>query len=221
MVNVCDHLKMDRATADAAMAEVVASGFALYDPRAEVVFVCKALKYQAPKGTKSIPGAVNALDQIKGSPRLFWAFLGAAEHYAPDFAAAVRSRYGIDSDWRNGSPIEGASMDHRRGIDGAYADEPPLALAPTPSPRELPAESSTSAVDIEGDELAELCHLHARLVLERDPSRSVAPDGHVWRDACSSLLETYTPAELAERIRACAGEARSMPELRVWLESNS
>ena len=141
MVNVCDHLKMDRATAEAAMAEVIAEDFAQYDPRAEVVFVCKALKYQPPKGPKSIPGAVNALDQIKGSPRLFWAFLGAAEHYAPEFAAAIRTRYGIDPDWRSGNPVDDAGEPIGRGIDGASMghpisnrDDPPLALALAPTP---------------------------------------------------------------------------------------
>lgn len=67
--------------------------FALYDSDAEVVLICKALKYHPPKGIKSIRGALKVLDGVHDAPVLFDRFVAAADRYAPEFASAIRERY--------------------------------------------------------------------------------------------------------------------------------
>lgn len=70
-------------------------GFCVYDMKVRAVLICKALKYHPPKGSRSIQGAINALDAVHGAPALFERFRAAAGHYAPEFAAAIRKRYGL------------------------------------------------------------------------------------------------------------------------------
>jgi hypothetical protein len=97
-VLAADHLALTPDRLTAAFTAVAGASFAHYDHDAEVVFIEKGLKYNAPKGVKSITGAVSALDSTHGSPDLFVRFLAAADHYAPEFASAIRERYGIVPD---------------------------------------------------------------------------------------------------------------------------
>ena len=197
-VLLTSHLRWSDERTGAALAAL--AFFATYDQAAQVVLIHKRLKFEAPAG-KQVLGAVRALERVQDSPALFWRFLEAADRYAPGFAAAIREHYGI----RSGTPSKGYP--------------PQLNSISTPTQITTPEVSDLSGSN-EGGEVAELCHLHAGLVLQRDPTREVAPDGHIWRDTCSTLLQTYTPADLAARIRECDGAARSMPKLRIWLESN-
>lgn len=92
---VCDDLNWDRSRVDAALQVLQEAGFASYDPAARVVLIHKALKYHPPKGKPSITGALKVVVGVQGSPALFEQFLAAADKYAPDFAAAIRSHYGL------------------------------------------------------------------------------------------------------------------------------
>ncbi|MDR5728414.1 MAG: hypothetical protein RB191_13385 [Terriglobia bacterium] len=90
---------------EAALAEIIGTDFADYDDGARLVFVCKGLKYHAPMhGRPTIKGALNVLEKAKGSSRLFGRFLEAADKYEPEFAAAIRSKYGLPE-----GPYQGAS----------------------------------------------------------------------------------------------------------------
>jgi hypothetical protein len=89
----------------AALAELMTTGFADYDEPSRLVFVCKGLKYHAPiRGRSSIKGALNVLENAKGSHRLFARFLEAAEKYEPEFGAAIRKFYLLPE-----GPYQGAS----------------------------------------------------------------------------------------------------------------
>lgn len=97
-VLVLDHLGWTPGRFQASLDELATAGFAHYDEAAEVVFVARALKYHAPTGIKSVRGAIAALDSVQDAPDLFGRFLASADHYAPEFADAIRHRYGIRSD---------------------------------------------------------------------------------------------------------------------------
>lgn len=92
-----DHTGLTPERLDDAFAELEEAEFATYDADAEVVFINKALKYHPPKGIKSIRGALKVLDGVHDAPVLFGRFVGAADRYAPEFAAAIRGRYGLGS----------------------------------------------------------------------------------------------------------------------------
>jgi hypothetical protein len=99
-----DDLHWTRERWDAAIAELIKADFADYDEKARLVFIVKALKYHAPiHGPKSIKGALNVLEEAKGSPRLFSRFLEAADHYESALAAAIRHQYKLEP-----GPYEGA-----------------------------------------------------------------------------------------------------------------
>jgi hypothetical protein len=89
----CDDLGWDRERLEQALQVVQDAGFASYDATARVVLIHKALKYHPPKGRPSITGALKAVVSVQGSPALFDHFLAAADKYAPDFAAAIRTHY--------------------------------------------------------------------------------------------------------------------------------
>lgn len=95
---VVDHLGLTPDALTGAFSALSGVGFADYDQGAEVVFIERALKYNPPRGVKSIAGAVSVLDSTHGSPALFDRFLAAADKYAPDFADAIRERYEIVAD---------------------------------------------------------------------------------------------------------------------------
>jgi hypothetical protein len=86
------------------MAELVETDFADYDETSRLVLIAKALKHHQPiRGPKTIKGALNVLEQAKGSPRLFGKFLAAADRYEREFADAIRSKYELEP-----GPYEGA-----------------------------------------------------------------------------------------------------------------
>jgi hypothetical protein len=64
------------------VAKLVERGFCDYDQDAEVVFVCKSLKHQAPKGTPRLKGAAKAIARVP-STRLMGPFFEACRRYAP------------------------------------------------------------------------------------------------------------------------------------------
>jgi hypothetical protein len=105
LVLVLDHLGWDRDQFDAAMSELHGAEFATYSYEAEAVFVVRALKYTPPKGISSIRGALSMLQNVDGAPELFDRFLAAADKYAPEFAAAIKDRYGLARE----APLRGAT----------------------------------------------------------------------------------------------------------------
>lgn len=66
-----------------ALEQLIADEFLMYDPEAEVVFVCNSLKYQAPKTERQIKGAVNALSEVPPNA-LEEPFRNAVQTYAPE-----------------------------------------------------------------------------------------------------------------------------------------
>lgn len=80
------------------------------DEDAEVVFVCHGLKYNPPRGTPSIRGALKSLDETTDAPKLFEAFVSAARRYAPPFADAIAERYGLNFEHMVG-PLSNAPRD--------------------------------------------------------------------------------------------------------------
>lgn len=93
---VPDDLMWDHERTRAALAELMASDFVDIDEKARVVLIVKALKYTKQiSGPPSLKGALNKLDKVNGSPRLFARFLDGAEKYQPDLAHAIRSHYSL------------------------------------------------------------------------------------------------------------------------------
>lgn len=63
-------------------------GFCAYDDTSETVLLVKALKYDAPAGSKQIAGAINRLADVPPTP-LFAQLRDAAATYSPDFCKAL------------------------------------------------------------------------------------------------------------------------------------
>jgi hypothetical protein len=105
LVLVLDHLTWDHERFDAAIDELDAAEFATYSYDAEAVLIVKAMKYTPAKGQPSIRGALSSLETVDGAPELFDRFLAAADKYAPEFAAAIRLRYGLAAE----APLRGAA----------------------------------------------------------------------------------------------------------------
>jgi hypothetical protein len=76
-----------------AWGELEAADFAHYNPKAQVVFITRALKYQPPAGPKQVTGALRQIVSVGGAPELFARLWAAAEKYAPDLSAALKARY--------------------------------------------------------------------------------------------------------------------------------
>jgi hypothetical protein len=71
------------------MARLLEGRFIEYDDRAEVVFVCNALKYHEPKSERQIKGAISALEEVPSTP-LLGSFLSVAETHAQTLAKEIR-----------------------------------------------------------------------------------------------------------------------------------
>lgn len=69
-------------------AELITDGFAKYDAEARVVFVCKALAYQAPANKNGFISAARRLVKLPHTP-LFADLLEAAREHCPPFAEAL------------------------------------------------------------------------------------------------------------------------------------
>lgn len=150
-------------------------GFALYDDDTQTVLIVKAIKYDAPKGEKSVKGAINALGDVPPTP-LFATLLSVARQYAPELADGIEN-----PEWN--APVK----DHLRAIEGASKghSETPKASSSSSSPPQAhahppggEAEASTNGHD-------------PRRLAER------------WRDyAVNELGLQLPPAErLSERFR--------------------
>jgi hypothetical protein len=88
-----DDLRWSREQWEDALAELTKASFCDFDEPGRVMFICKALKYHKIRGPASTQGALNVLGATHGSARLFALFLEAADHYEPEFAAAIRAKY--------------------------------------------------------------------------------------------------------------------------------
>jgi hypothetical protein len=91
-----DELRWSSARFSAALDELAKTDFIQYDADAQNVLILKALKYNAPRRGNHTKGSVNALEKVQDSPELFDRFLALADRYAPEFAWAIRDRYGIE-----------------------------------------------------------------------------------------------------------------------------
>jgi hypothetical protein len=101
-------------TVDDALRAIERDKFAAYDRDAQVVFVCKALSYQAPSTDKQVIGAVGSLERVPDTG-LWPLFLDACQQWAPKlFAAAKGMRSECDPNAiREGSSITSISDTHR------------------------------------------------------------------------------------------------------------
>jgi hypothetical protein len=144
---VAADLGLSTQEVDDAFAEVLAAGFAEYDSDAEVVFVCRRLKYHTPSGAKSVTGAINAVEAVPTSP-LFGAWALSADRYAsegtvnsktgelvPSLAEALRKRW-PDRDWPAFMPTT------RAPSKGQQTPEPVPTPQPVPTPEAEPFEIS-------------------------------------------------------------------------------
>lgn len=64
---------------------LLTDGFVMYDDDAEVILLPNALAYHTPKSENHIKGAMNALQLVPNTPKLWPYFLLAARRYAPRF----------------------------------------------------------------------------------------------------------------------------------------
>ena len=71
------------------MARLLEDRFIEYDQKAEVVFVCNALKYHEPKSERQVKGAISALEEVPTTP-LLASFLSVAETHAQTLAKELR-----------------------------------------------------------------------------------------------------------------------------------
>jgi len=86
-----------------AMQRLIEAGFIRYDEASRVVFVCRALKYQAPKSARQVKGAIASLQEVPDTP-LLDDFLQAAERWAPELYEALVGLADSDSNgYRDGS----------------------------------------------------------------------------------------------------------------------
>jgi hypothetical protein len=107
------HLRWTASRFTKALDALRVADLAMYDETAEAVLVLRGLKYNPPKGGPSIKGALKRLDEVQDTPELFAAFLAAADKYAPDFARAIRERYGL-SDGACAGPLRKRTLAHPR-----------------------------------------------------------------------------------------------------------
>jgi hypothetical protein len=113
-----------RAVEDA-VATLERDGFAAYDAEAQVMFVCKALKYQSPSTEKQVIGAVSSLERVPETV-LWERFLSACADWAPRLADELAKQPGADP---NATRIPFGS--HSTG--SGNASEPDSDIARTPS----------------------------------------------------------------------------------------
>jgi hypothetical protein len=130
-------LGWDAPRLERAFAELAETDFAHFDATAEVVFISRALKYQPPRGPKSVAGAVADVELTQGAPELFARFWRAAERYAPELADGLRERYPN----YDGTPFDGPSADAGSPFDGASGIGSPT---PTPTPTPTPISNAAA-----------------------------------------------------------------------------
>jgi hypothetical protein len=123
-------------TVFAVLGSLIEAGFVAYDEATETVFLCKALKYEAPAGPKQIQGAISRLADVPPSP-LFAQLRGAAEKHAPEFCKA------LDDALAHGD------LQHHRGP----TDTPPKGY---PNPIDSSSSNSSSSSSSVGDALPSL-----------------------------------------------------------------
>lgn len=73
--------------------ELVDTGFMEWDPDAEVVLICQALRYQSPANPNMVKAAMKKLEAMGDTP-LVWSFLRLAERFCEPLAVALRERFG-------------------------------------------------------------------------------------------------------------------------------
>jgi hypothetical protein len=118
VVLATDELQWTRERLQMAVLELEMCGFARYDLGAQAVFIVRALKFHPPRGPKQIVGAVSKVAEVRDSGGLFWAFLEAADRYAPEFAAALRDRYpGMEPPQRKGYPLTESESETDREVE--------------------------------------------------------------------------------------------------------
>lgn len=91
---MADDLMWPVAKVRKALARLRKDGFLQHDPEADVVFLCNALKYQAPKSAKQVKGALTVLAEVPTSS-CHPAFIEACDTHAPALAKALAM--GIDT----------------------------------------------------------------------------------------------------------------------------
>lgn len=188
-----------------AFAELTSSGFAVYDSDNEVVLVCNALRFHAPRGEKSVRGAVNAL-LAAPTTSLRGRFLAAAERHAPDLARALK-----EQGWRvSGCPIDGASdapsadaseADFGCPIDGASKGDP---SKPKPKPNtDIYVEAAASTAPPEARIARDLFdYWRARCRASSSPQPRFTADRRA--KVLARLREGYSPDDIRRAIDGAA-----------------
>lgn len=208
------HLGWDEDRVTYAFVALSTYGFAYYDDEAEVVFICKALKYHAPKGAKSTTAAIKVLEAVQGSPALFLDFLRAADKYAPEFARAIRTRYpkvAAEDGKRNPTVARSEAMRNPTVARSESHGSSPCA-GPNPTP-DIPTadgasefgRTSSSSSSLHSSEVLRLSNLLAELITARDEKARVDPESKLWLDSIRLLIERdgRPPADVEHVIRWC------------------
>lgn len=89
---ICADLGWDMEALAKPFARLIQDGFIEYDEENQVMFICKALKYQRPDNPNQQQAAINKLSQLPPTP-LWPRFLAAAQAYAEPFAQALRKAF--------------------------------------------------------------------------------------------------------------------------------
>ena len=117
-----------------ALARLSDDGFVRFDHAARVVFLPRALAYQAPENPNQRRAAVKSLRELPETP-LFEAFLEAARTWCPKLAQAFAQ-----------PPGEGLAEPFGERL----AEPPAPAPTPTPSPEELVAAAPAATAPLSG-----------------------------------------------------------------------
>lgn len=120
---ICADLGWDMEALAKPFARLIQDGFIEYDEENQVMFICKALKYQRPDNPNQQQAAINKLSQLPPTP-LWPKFLAAAQAYAEPFAQALHKAF---------PQAMAKDIGHS------------LTLAPTPTPAPAPAPSTVDA----------------------------------------------------------------------------
>jgi hypothetical protein len=162
-------------TVFAVLASLIEAGFVAYDDASETVFLCKALKYEAPAGPKQIQGAITRLADVPPTP-LFAQLRDAAAKYAPEFCKALDGA------------LEHGELRHHRGP----TDTPPKGYpnrTDSSSSSSSSNSSSSSVPPTAGRSLGtEHSHTPTALVVVSDPE---PPDPLEPPETAQTVLAAY------------------------------
>lgn len=151
------------------MATIERDKFAAYDDDAQVLFLCKALSFQAPSTEKQVIGAVSSLERVPKT--VLWdLFVEACERWAPKLADAIRNRSSVGTQSHsNAIPMRSGSAPDIARMLSSNSNSYSNSIPPNPPEggraRDIQKWEEETAQwvqahppDLLGDEWQPLCH---------------------------------------------------------------